>query len=65
MSLESVRKKRAKLADFVEVFHKDCGTLAPSVQRRIEDLRNGIGLVLMTAHQPNFLLTAEFCARLH
>jgi len=54
MSLKSVREKRAKLSGFAEVFHKDCGTLAPSVQKRIEDLRNGMGLVLMTAHQPNF-----------
>jgi hypothetical protein len=54
MGLESVRERRGKLSGFVEVFHKDCGTLTPSVQRRIEDLRNGVGLVLMTAHQPNF-----------
>jgi len=54
MSLERVRERRAKLSVFAEVFHKDCGTLTPSVQKRIEDLRNGVGLVLMTAHQPNF-----------
>jgi len=54
MSLERVRGKRGKLSGFVEAFHKDCGTLTPSVQKRIEDLRNGVGLVLMTAHQPNF-----------
>ena len=54
MSHERVRERRSKLAGFIEVFHKDCGTLTPSVQRRIEDLRNGVGLVLMTAHQPNF-----------
>ena len=54
MSLERIRKKRTKLSFFVEFFHKDCETLTPSVQKRIEDLRNGIGLVLMTAHQPNF-----------
>jgi hypothetical protein len=54
MGLESVRERRGKLSGFVEVFHKDCGTLTPSVQRRIEDLRDGVGLVLMTAHQPNF-----------
>jgi len=54
MRLEHVRERRSKLSGFVEVFHKDCGTLTPSVQRRIEDLRDGVGLVLMTAHQPNF-----------
>lgn len=54
MSLKHIREKRAELSGFVEVFHKDCGTLTPSVQKRIEDLRNGVGLVLMTAHQPNF-----------
>jgi hypothetical protein len=54
MGHERVRERRGKLSGFVEVFHKDCGTLTPSVQRRIEDLRDGVGLVLMTAHQPNF-----------
>lgn len=53
MSSGSVREKRRKLSSFVEGFHKDCGTLTPSVAERIEDLRNGTGLVLMTAHQPN------------
>jgi hypothetical protein len=53
-SLERVRERRAKLSRFVEAFHRDCGTLTPSVQKRIEDLRKGTGLVLMTAHQPNF-----------
>jgi hypothetical protein len=54
ISLERVRVKRAKLSGFAEAFHKDCGTLTPSVQRRLEDLRNGKCLILMTAHQPNF-----------
>jgi len=54
MNLERVSEKRRKLSGFVERFHKDCGTLSPSVQKRIEDLRNGSGLVLMAAHQPNF-----------
>ena len=54
MSLERVSERRRKLSDFVERFHKDCGTLSPSVQKRIKDLRNGNGLVLMAAHQPNF-----------
>ena len=54
MGLERARERRAELSGFVEAFHKDCGTLTPSVEKRIEDLRNGVGLVLMTAHQPNF-----------
>jgi hypothetical protein len=54
ISLERVRLKRAKLSGFAEAFHKDCGTLTPSVQKRLEDLRNGNCLLLMTAHQPNF-----------
>ena len=54
MGLERVHERRAELSGFVEAFHKDCGTLTPSVEKRIEDLRDGVGLVLMTAHQPNF-----------
>jgi hypothetical protein len=54
MNSKPIREKRAKLAGFVEVFHKECGTLTSSVKKRIKDLRNGIGIVLMTAHQPNF-----------
>jgi uncharacterized protein YllA (UPF0747 family) len=54
MSLERVCVKRAKLSGFAEAFHKDCGTLTASVQKRLEDLRNGKCLILMTAHQPNF-----------
>lgn len=54
MRLERVSERRRKLSDSVEKFHKDCGTLSPSVQKRIENLRNGSGLVLMAAHQPNF-----------
>ena len=54
ISRECVREKRAKLFGFVEAFHKDCGTLTASVQKRLEDLRSGTCLILMTAHQPNF-----------
>jgi hypothetical protein len=54
MRLGRVGARRAALADFAEVFHRDCGTLTPSVKKRLEDLRDGLGLVLMTAHQPNF-----------
>lgn len=52
-SFEDVGKKRARLSEFGEVFHKECGTLTSSVQKKIEVLRNGDVLVLMTAHQPN------------
>jgi hypothetical protein len=58
MSSPRVLERRASLADLAEVFHKDCGTLTASVERRIEDLRNGTGLVLMTAHQPNLFAYA-------
>jgi hypothetical protein len=54
ISLERVCAKRAKLSGFAEAFHKDCGTLTASVQKRLEDLRNEKCLILMTAHQPNF-----------
>ena len=55
VDLEYVHKNRSELSAFVEAFHKDCGTLTSTVEKRIEDLKNGVGLVLMTAHQPNFL----------
>lgn len=55
VDLEYVHKNRSELSAFVEAFHKDCGTLTSAVEKRIEDLKNGVGLVLMTAHQPNFL----------
>jgi hypothetical protein len=54
ISLDRVHAKRDKLSGFAEAFHEDCGTLTPSVQKRLEDLRNGKCLILMTAHQPNF-----------
>lgn len=53
MSLERIRENRAELSVFVESFHRDCGTLTPSVQEKIKCLKEGAGLVLMTAHQPN------------
>ena len=53
MRLDSVRKRRVDLAGFVEGFHRDCGTLTPEVQKRIEDLRGGDCVVVMSAHQPN------------
>lgn len=54
VSLDCVHAKRDKLSGFAEAFHKDCGTLTASVQKRFEDLRSGKCLILMTAHQPNF-----------
>ena len=54
VSVERARERRAELADFARFFHNECGTLTPSVQKRIEDLENGNCIVLMTAHQPNF-----------
>ena len=55
MDIGRVHERREKLSGFVETFHKDCGTLTASVEKRIEELGNGVGVVLMTAHQPNFL----------
>lgn len=53
-SVERARERRTELAGFARLFHDECGTLTPSVQKRIEDLENGNCIVLMTAHQPNF-----------
>jgi hypothetical protein len=58
MGSQRVLERRASLSVLAEAFHKDCGTLTASVERRIEDLRNGSGLVLMTAHQPNLFAYA-------
>jgi hypothetical protein len=58
MSSKRVLERRASVSVHAEAFHKDCGTLTASVQRRIEDLKNGAGLVLMTAHQPNLFAYA-------
>lgn len=52
--VERVGERRRDLSGYAEVFHTDCGTLTEPVQKRIEDLQSGVGLVLMTAHQPNF-----------
>ena len=53
-SLERVRGRRSDLSVFAESFHRDCGTLTASVQERIADLKEGRGVIVMTAHQPNF-----------
>ena len=53
MRLDSVKKRRSDLAGFVERFHKDCGTLTPDVQEKLNDLRGGDCVVVMSAHQPN------------
>lgn len=53
MNTEDVYKKRARLSKYVEDFHRECGTLTVSVQKKIQELRDGNCIVLMTAHQPN------------
>ena len=53
MSTDTVRKKRAQLSKYVEGFHKQCGTLTAPVQEKLQRLRDGNCVVLMTAHQPN------------
>jgi hypothetical protein len=54
ISTEHVRQTRYKLSGFARVFHEQCGTLTPSVKERLEVLKDGHCVVLMTAHQPNF-----------
>jgi len=51
--LEHVRKNRYRLSDYASAFHEQCGTLTPSVKKRLEELKSGNCIVLMTAHQPN------------
>jgi len=51
---EHVCQTRSNLSGFARVFHEQCGTLTPSVKKRLEDLGSGNCVVLMTAHQPNF-----------
>jgi len=53
MTSSNVRKRRSDLSAFIESFHRECGTLNPNVQRRINNLRNKACILLMTAHQPN------------
>jgi len=53
MSTDTVRKKRAQLSKYVEGFHRQCGTLTVPVQEKLQRLREGNCVVLMTAHQPN------------
>jgi hypothetical protein len=54
ISTEHVRQTRSKLSGLARVFHEQCGTLTPSVKERLEDLKGGHCIVLMTANQPNF-----------
>lgn len=56
MNSEQTVEKRAKISAFAEAFHRDSGTLTASVNSRLGDLKNGNGLVLMTAHQPNLFV---------
>lgn len=53
MGLDSVKKRRSDLAVFVERFHRECGTLTPEVREKLEVLRGGDCVVVMSAHQPN------------
>jgi hypothetical protein len=53
LMVDSVRKRRAALSGYVEKFHKDCGTLTPEVQEKLDNLRGGDCVVVMSAHQPN------------
>jgi hypothetical protein len=53
MRVDSVKKRRADLSGFVEKFHRECGTLTPEVREKLEVLRGGDCVVVMSAHQPN------------
>jgi hypothetical protein len=53
MRLDSIQKRRSNLSVFVEKFHRDCGTLTPEVRQKLEILRDGDCVVVMSAHQPN------------
>jgi len=53
MRADSVLKRRADLSGFVEKFHKECGTLTPEVREKLDVLRSGDCVVVMSAHQPN------------
>lgn len=50
---ERVKQNRFHISNCVEDFHEKCRTLTSAVQKKIQDLRNGKVIVLMTAHQPN------------
>ena len=49
----SIHKHRLHLAAFIEKFHTEAGTITPAVERKIDILRKGSSVLLMTAHQPN------------
>ena len=53
MRFDSVRKNRVALSAFVEKFHRDCGTLTPEVQKKLDALSESDCVVVMSAHQPN------------
>lgn len=53
MNSESVLQRRSELAGFAKVFHKECGTLTPSIEKKMDDLEGRNAIVLMAAHQPN------------
>ena len=50
---DRIRVRRANLAQNIESFHKECGTLTPLLEDRIATLRKDNCILLMTAHQPN------------
>jgi hypothetical protein len=58
MQSDTVRGKRAQLSEFVEGFHRQCGTLTPYVVEKIRTLKEDDCVVLMTAHQPNLFAYA-------
>jgi hypothetical protein len=46
------QRRRASLSGYAGIFHRACGTLTPSVRERVDDLRDGNCILLLTCHQP-------------
>lgn len=50
---DRTQESNQQLAQFVKKFHKEAGTLTPSVEKQIKILYSEQPIILMTAHQPN------------
>ena len=50
---ESIIENRGNLANYIKKFHTDSETLKPEIIEKIEILKKGKPILLMTAHQPN------------
>lgn len=52
---KAICNRRVVLSRLIEKFHIESGTITSKVNKKIIDLRSGNSIILMTAHQPNFL----------